>query len=314
MLKDLPGGKKAAEPVDQAIPSADVILEKAKEVEGLCSFMNCKLFSQQVSGIPNITDLPKVKKAQVGDIYAWPNGTHYAVDIGKGRVIEVEEWGAPPRTSNIKDLINDIGPLDAIYRPPLGTYAPKKVESSELPSEAKKALEELPSKKSTKADFSTIEEQTRAFENEPVSSIREQWIGGVSGVGDRTVAYDLPYVTGGPEYQQRVQQTIQDSLGDNFKGYRLMHKDELDALKTEDMGMHLASFSLDKKTAESFANLAAYRRANPDDLVVVEMDLTPKHVWMMGKRGEKELVVNYGEGYNPDSLNVSKLPPKEAGQ
>ena len=144
MLKDLPGGKKAAEPVDQAIPSADIILEKAKEVEGLCSFMNCKLFSQQVSGIPNITDLPKVKKAQVGDIYAWPNGTHYAVDIGKGRVIEVEEWGAPPRTSNIEDLINDIGPLDAIYRPPLGTYAPKKVESSELPSEAKKALEELP--------------------------------------------------------------------------------------------------------------------------------------------------------------------------
>jgi hypothetical protein len=130
-------------PAEQAIPSADVILEKAKEVEGLCDFMNCKLFSQMVSGIPEITNLPKVDKAQVGDIYAWPNGTHYAVDIGDGKVIEVEEWGEAPRVISMSDVIKELDPPESILRPPPGTYTPKKVESSALPSKAKKELNEL---------------------------------------------------------------------------------------------------------------------------------------------------------------------------
>jgi hypothetical protein len=178
------------------------------------------------------------------------------------------------------------------------------------PRAAQKMLKELSPKEAAKVDFSTLSNKTEAFENEPVSSIREQWIGGVSGLGDRAAAYDLPYVQGGPQYQQQVRDTLQDSLGDRFKGYRLMHKEELEELQSGAMGTQLASFSLDKKTAESFANLAAYRRANPDDLVVVEMDLTPNHVWMMGKPGEKELVVDYGVGYNPNALDVSPLPSK----
>lgn len=185
---------------------------------------------------------------------------------------------------------------------------------STLPSSttAKEDLAKIPNgekKQSTLGteDFNKLVSKTSALENEPISSIREQWIGGVSGVGDRSAAYDLLYVPKGREYQKETQNIIRQEIGNNFKGYRLMHKEELEELISGSMGSDLASFSLDKKTAEKFANLAAYRKTNKDDLVVVEMDLTPEHVWMLGKPGEKELVVNYGVGYNPENLKITKL-------
>jgi hypothetical protein len=152
-------------PAEQAIPSADVILEKAKEVEGLCDFMNCKLFSQMVSGIPEITNLPKVDKAQVGDIYAWPNGTHYAVDIGDGKVIEVEEWGEAPRVISMSDVIKELDPPESILRPPPGTYTPKKVESSALPSKAKKELNELIEQAPRATDQGSLPTETKEFKS-----------------------------------------------------------------------------------------------------------------------------------------------------
>ena len=138
--------------------------------------------------------------------------------------------------------------------------------------------------------------------SEDVESIREQWIGGVAGVGQRDVIYDLDMVKGGPEYTKAVQRLIRSNLGENFKGYRLMAQEELEELRSAAMGTQFSSFTLDPEIAKAFRNIPSY--ANRKDLVVVEMDLTPDHVYMIGHPAEQELIVDYGQGYNPSAIKV----------
>jgi hypothetical protein len=139
-------------------------------------------------------------------------------------------------------------------------------------------------------------------ESEGVEIIRSNWVGGVSGLGERDSAYDLYRVNGGRKYMNAVQDLVRKELGDNFKGYRLMHTDELEEIQAGAMGSQLASFTLRPDIAQSFANLATYRKVPKDKLKVVEMDLTPEHVWMIGHPAEKELVIDYGQGYNPEAV------------
>jgi len=137
-------------------------------------------------------------------------------------------------------------------------------------------------------------------ESEGVAIIRENWIGGVSGIGDRDGVYDLHRVQGGPQYTKRVQDFIRKELGDTFKAYRLMSNDEYEELKTGAMGSQFVSFTFNPKVAEAFKNLPNY--AKRKDLIIVEMDLTPEHVNMIGHTGEQEVVIDYGQGYNPDAI------------
>lgn len=137
-------------------------------------------------------------------------------------------------------------------------------------------------------------------ESDGVKAIRENWIGGVSGIGDRKAIYDLHRVIGGNKYIQDVQNFIRNKLGDNFKGYRLMSKDEFNELKDGSMGSQFASFTFNPEIAESFKNIPSY--AKRKDLVVAEMDLTPDHIYMIGHPGEQEVVVDYGQGYNPEDV------------
>jgi len=139
-------------------------------------------------------------------------------------------------------------------------------------------------------------------ESEGVEIIRENWIGTVSGLGDRDSAYDLYRIQGGKQYMDDVQKLVRDKLGESFKGYRLMNVEELEEIKAGAMGSQLASFTLRPDIAHAFANLASYRKVPKDQLRVVEMDLTPEHVVMVGHHGERELVVDYGQGYNPDAV------------
>jgi len=143
-------------------------------------------------------------------------------------------------------------------------------------------------------------------ESEGVEIIRSNWIGGVSGIGERDSAYDLYRVNGGKKYMSAVQDLVRKELGDNFKGYRLMHTDELEEIQTGAMGSQLASFTLRHDIAQSFANLATYSKVPKDKLKVVEMDLTPEHVWMVGHPAEQELVIDYGQGYNPSAVTEYK--------
>jgi hypothetical protein len=139
-------------------------------------------------------------------------------------------------------------------------------------------------------------------ESEGVEIIRENWIGTVSGLGDRDSAYALYRIQGGKQYMDDVQKLVRDKLGESFKGYRLMNVEELEEIKAGAMGSQLASFTLRPDIAHAFANLASYRKIPKDQLRVVEMDLTPEHVVMIGHPGERELVVDYGQGYNPDAV------------
>ena len=140
------------------------------------------------------------------------------------------------------------------------------------------------------------------YEPPGVESIREQWIGGVSGVGDRNAMYDLYRVNGSKKYIQDVQDFVRKELGNDFKGYRLMSNEELEEIQTSSMGSQFASFTLNPEVARAFKNIPAY--AKKTGMSVVEMDLTPEHVAMIGHPGELELVVDYGQGYNPDDVKV----------
>lgn len=135
-----------------------------------------------------------------------------------------------------------------------------------------------------------------------VESIRNQWIGGVSGVGDRDSMYDLYRVNGSKKYIQDVQDFIRKELGNDFKGYRLMSNEELEELETGAMGSQFVSFTLSPDVAKAFKNIPAY--ASKTGMSVVEMDLTPEHVAMIGHPGELELVVDYGQGYNPSNIKA----------
>ena len=87
--------------------------------KSLCGYLNCKLFVQELTGISKIKELPSKryneKKLKVGDILAWPNGLHYAIYIGKGEVMEVEEWGGSPRIAKLSDLIEEMGQPEFQY-------------------------------------------------------------------------------------------------------------------------------------------------------------------------------------------------------
>jgi len=158
-------------------------------------------------------------------------------------------------------------------------------------------LADQASSEKTKQLFSVAEQIPQT---DSVSSIRENWIGGVSGIGERELAYQLPYVEGGIEYTEQLQKIIRNELGDSFKGYRLMSKEEFEELKTGSAGTQLVSVSLDPEVARAFKNIPSNAKRN--DLVIAEIDLTPDHVQMLGHTGESELVIDYGVGYNPDEI------------
>jgi len=81
-----------------------------------------------------------------------------------------------------------------------------------------------------------------------------------------------------------------------------MSNEELEEIKTGSMGSQFASFTLNPEVARAFKNIPAY--AKKTGMSVIEMDLTPEHVAMIGHPGELELVVDYGQGYNPDEVKV----------
>jgi hypothetical protein len=85
-----------------------------------CGYMNCKLFVQTVTGVSKLSDLPprpftSENDLEVGDILKWGSGQHYAIWIGEGEVMEVEEWGEEPRTVTLQNLLDQIDYPDTIY-------------------------------------------------------------------------------------------------------------------------------------------------------------------------------------------------------
>ena len=85
-----------------------------------CGYMNCKLFVQTVTGVSKLGDLPSrpftsESDLEVGDILKWGSGRHYAIWIGEGEVMAVEEWGGEPRIVTLQSLLGEIDYPDAVH-------------------------------------------------------------------------------------------------------------------------------------------------------------------------------------------------------
>ena len=85
-----------------------------------CGYMNCKLFVQMVTDIPKLDDLPSkpfVSEVDlvVGDVLKWGTGTHWAIYVGNGEIMEVEEWGAESRIIPLAKVIEEIDPPDTVF-------------------------------------------------------------------------------------------------------------------------------------------------------------------------------------------------------
>jgi hypothetical protein len=188
-------------------------------------------------------------------------------------------------------------------------YTPSEVgaiAAGESTKEPTKGTLSLNKKMSLRVPDKTVtkffDDQEQIPMSEGVEIIRDNWIGGVSGIGDRDGVYYLDQVYGGPEYTQQVQDLVRKDLGESFKGYRLMSQEEFEELQTGAIGTQLASVSLVPETALAIASIPQYSRRPKGDLIVVELDLTPDHVQMVGHVPEKELIIDYGIGYDPTAI------------
>jgi len=104
----------------------DKIMERMAEVpEEGDPGINCDLFAHHITGT-NFKKLPTVERGQekVGDVYAFGK-SHYAVNVGDGKVAEVEEWGSPPQVRDLKDVIREHDEPTHIYSVPEDAYIEK---------------------------------------------------------------------------------------------------------------------------------------------------------------------------------------------
>ena len=87
--------------------------------EDACGYMNCKLFVQTVTGVPKLEDLPSrpyTSEADLveGDVLKWGTGTHWAIYLGSGDIMEVEEWGAESRIIPFEEVVDEMDPPDMV--------------------------------------------------------------------------------------------------------------------------------------------------------------------------------------------------------
>lgn len=75
--------------------------------EKTCGHMNCKLFVQTLSGVSNLEDLHQkpftsIEDVNTGDILVWGEGQHYAIYLGEGEIMHVEEWGGKSTVGSLE--------------------------------------------------------------------------------------------------------------------------------------------------------------------------------------------------------------------
>jgi len=168
---------------------------------------------------------------------------------------------------------------------------------------AKDALKALGKKDAPVVDFARVfDEVDKLPTNQYIDDIRSAHIGGVGNFGEGDAKYFFFRVPGGEQYIKQSQQIAKKNLGNQFMGYRLMSRDEFEALQAGDVG-DLLSFSLDRNAAEAFRNFV--KNQNRKDLVVAQVPLTPKHVVAFGSPGEKEIIVDTAQGWAMDAFRLA---------
>lgn len=75
-------------------------------------FLNCRLYVQLETGVPDLESLPVVQRMLKGDILQFGKNParHWAIYIGNAQVREVAEWGAQPKTNSVRALVDEYGP------------------------------------------------------------------------------------------------------------------------------------------------------------------------------------------------------------
>jgi hypothetical protein len=105
-------------------------------------YLNCKLFVQELYGVAKIKELPSseysFERLKVGDIIAWYNGMHYAVYLGNGEILQVEEWGSSPEVVDLEEANEEHDDPMTIYTPPSGEIEEAEKKKPCKPSKGKR--------------------------------------------------------------------------------------------------------------------------------------------------------------------------------
>jgi hypothetical protein len=201
----------------------------------------------------------------------------------------------------VQEAIKELG-FDAFYvkeqdTKNLGLYKPNQLKSAigntgAFSPETGKVRYSLRSKTPPPQNIQRFFDQAERLETtSDISDLRDAWIGGVSDSGLNEAAYYINDVPGGKDYTKNVQKLAKQMLGNRIKGFRLMSTEELENIRAGDLSYY-AAFTLDPNTALSFANFVQNRKIAPKNLVVVEADINPGDIHMIGKDAESEVVVD----------------------
>jgi len=161
---------------------------------------------------------------------------------------------------------------------------------------------------SPKAFKQVFEQVDKLPTNQFIDEVMSAHIGGVGDFGDETAKYYLSQIPGGADYIKASQELAKKNLGNQFMAYRLMPKDQFEALQAGDVG-DLLSFSLSQSSAEALKKFVKNEKRG--DLVVAEVPLTPEHVVAFGSPSEQEVIIDTGVGWSLDQFRQA-APLKKA--
>ena len=165
---------------------------------------------------------------------------------------------------------------------------------------------------SPKAVKQIFEQAEKLPTNQFIDEVMSAHIGGVGDFGDESAKYYLSQIPGGPAYIKASQELARKNLGNQFMAYRLMPKDQFEALHSGDVG-DLLSFSLSQSSAEALKKFVKNQKR--DDLVVAEVPLTPEHVIAFGSPSEQEVIIDTGVGWSMDQFKqAAPLKKAEGGE
>ncbi len=108
-----------AESILSLVESSDkeILIQRGKMIGEHTSVMNCQLFAATLTKSSNIKSLKEIKKPAVGSVLRWGTGSHYAVYLGDGEVIQVPEWHSPVEVVSLDSVTKDFGDEYTVYQP-----------------------------------------------------------------------------------------------------------------------------------------------------------------------------------------------------
>ena len=123
-LQQLAGNTQKALPAVN-VSKVNSVIQRSQDIASKNKYLNCEGFCNEMIGgksfkesFSKLTDT-SVENFKVGDIISFgdkSNPRHYAVYAGEGKVVEIEQWGAQPRTTTVQANLDDYEGIAAVYR------------------------------------------------------------------------------------------------------------------------------------------------------------------------------------------------------